>query len=91
MTDEIPKMIQQTGIGIVSSMSKMAVTEVFSAADGGAEATLTAAVCTFGSGAAMSGCVLVIFTVGAGGAAGSGKILMRAVSFFGPACVDEPG
>ena len=39
----------------------------------------------------VSGCVLVILTVGAGRAAGSGKMLMRAVSFFGPACAPEPG
>ena len=45
----------------------------------------------FVSGTVSNGCVFVIFTAGFGGADGSGKMLMRAVSFFGPACAAEPG
>jgi len=36
------------------------------------------------TGRMIRGCVLVMFTVGFGGATGFGRILMRAVSFFGP-------
>jgi hypothetical protein len=36
-----------------------------------------------------SGCVLVMFIVGAAGAVGRGKILMRAVSFLGPRFNDD--
>ena len=79
-------MIQHTGIGTTSSISRM---EAPLSADGTA-ANVTGALCTCAAGVAMSGCVFVIFTVGARGAIGSGKMLMRAVSFFGPAGVAAP-
>jgi hypothetical protein len=53
-------------------------------------ASVTGALWTFAAGTVSNGWVLAIFTVGAGGAAGSGRMLMRAVSFFGPAWVAEP-
>ena len=86
MTAEIPKIVQQIGSGTVSS----ADTEEADAA-GGAETTIGAVVCTLAARAVANGCVFVIFTVGAGRCAGSGRMLMRAVSFFGPACDAEPG
>ena len=43
-----------------------------------------------GSGTLSNGCVFAIFTAGGGGAAGSGRMVMRAVSFFGLGCA-EPG
>lgn len=81
----MPKIVQQIGSGTASSML-LAV-----AIAGFAATATTGAVWTFGSGAVINGCVFVIFTAGAGGAAGSGRILMRAVSFLGPECAEEPG
>jgi hypothetical protein len=88
VTAEIPKIVQQIGSGTASS----AELEVAAAA-GVAEITAGAVVCSFATGARAiaNGCVLVIFTVGAGRCAGLGRMLMRAVSFFGPAWVPEPG
>ncbi len=60
---------------------------VFVAADAG----ITVALRSFVAGVTISGCVFVICTAGEGRAAGLGKMLMRAVSFFGPACVRAPG
>ena len=60
-------------------------------AAGGGDAVTTGALWIFATGATISGCVFVIFTVGAGRRTGSGRMLMRAVSFFGPACEEEPG
>lgn len=80
-------MIQQTGIGTRSSISKAEA--AWAAA--GILATVTGALCTFVTGALRRGCVLVILTAGAGGATGSGKMLIRAVSFFGPDWVEDPG
>ena len=86
MTAEIPKMVQQIGSGTASK----AETEVVDAAPG-AGVTTGAVVCSFGAGAMTRGCVFVILTVGAGRCVGSGRMLIRAVSFFGPVCVAEPG
>ena len=85
MIVEIPKIVQQIGSGTASSMFPV-VGETT-----GVLVRTTGALWTFGWGAVINGCVLVIFTVGARGGAGSGKMLIRAVSFFGPLCVVEPG
>ena len=42
-------------------------------------------------GTVSSGCVLLIFTAGAAAGPGSGRMLMRAVSFFGPGWAADPG
>jgi hypothetical protein len=77
-------MVQQIGIGIFSKLSRSEPLVTGAAAIGAVVATRTGgAVRTRGSGAVMSGCVFAIFTVAVGGAAGSGKMLIRAVSFFG--------
>jgi hypothetical protein len=78
-------MVQQTAIGTASRRSRKESDEAVATGANGLATATGGALCTFGAGAVMSGCVFAIFTVGAGGAAGSGKILMRAVSFFGPA------
>ena len=52
--------------------------------------TLIGKLCTLAAGRAISGCVFVILTVGAGAAAGRGKTLIRAVSFFGPGDFETP-
>ena len=85
MTAEIPKIVQQIGSGTASRVES----EEAGAAAGAI--TTGAAVWSFAAGAVMSGCVFAIFTVGAGRCVGSGRMLMRAVSFFGPACAAEPG
>ncbi len=86
----MPKIVQHTGIGTASSRFSTSPTE-FADAAGAAYATFTGALCTFVCGTASNGCVLVIFTAGAGGAVGSGRMLMRAVSFFGLPCAPELG
>jgi hypothetical protein len=88
VTREIPKIVQQTGSGTASSMEAAAGA---SAEVAGAGAVRTGAVWIFAAGALINGCVFVIFTVGAERRTGSGRMLMRAVSFFGPACAAEPG
>ena len=85
-------MVQQTGSGTASRrliISPNDPEEVVLAA--GVFATVTGATGLFVSGVARSGCVFVIVTAGAGGGVRSGRMLMRAVSFFGPACPPEPG
>ena len=84
MTAETPKIIQQIGNGMASH-------EVAAVVGSAGAATVTGAVWTVTCGTVWSGCVFVIFTVGDGGAAGCGRMLMRAVSFFGPACAADPG
>lgn len=88
MRVEAPKIVQQIGRGTVSSIAVHEVTNGFGLDAG---ATLTGALCSFAAGTFRSGCVLVILTAAAGAAAGSGKMLIRAVSFFGPVCPPEPG
>jgi len=92
VTVETPKITQQMGSGTASSMSSIEP-EVSTGATGAVRgaATTTGALRTAGGGDAINGCVFAIFTVGAGPAVGSGKILIRAVSFFGPAWAAEPG
>ena len=51
---------------------------------GGAVLRATGALCSLVAGTVSNGWVLVIFTAGAGGTAVTGKMLIRAVSFFGP-------
>ncbi len=51
---------------------------------------MTGAPVAIGDGTASNGCVLLIFTAGAG-FGDSGRVLMRAVSFRGPVCGAEPG
>ena len=82
------KAAQMSGIGIASTPLAGA------AAGAGVTDVAGALVMTdgdgdFGAGTVSSGCVFVIFTP-AGAAAGWGRMLMRAVSFFGPGCGD-PG
>jgi hypothetical protein len=89
VTTEIPKIVQQTGSGTASSIEAVAGGSTVDGAAGGA--VTTGAAWIFAAGAVINGCVFVIFTVGAGRRAGSGRMLMRAVSFFGPACAAEPG
>jgi len=78
----MPKIVQQTGMGTASSIER--------ASAAGAVAvfvevvTITGATVGFGAGTVRSGCVFAIFTAEAGGRLGSGRMLMRAVSFFGP-------
>jgi hypothetical protein len=91
VTAEIPKIVQQTGSGTASSKSNISPMDLVERTEGVVVATVTAAVCSLVSGTVSNGWVLLIFTAGAGGATGSGRMLMRAVSFFGPACVAEPG
>lgn len=79
-------MVQQIGSGTAASMEVQAMGEGVSPS----AATVTGAAGLFAGGTGRSGCVLAIFTVGGGGA-GSGNMVMRAVSFTGPACVPEPG
>jgi hypothetical protein len=79
---ETPSNAQQSGIGIVSTIGFRSLV-----------ATVIGAFSIFRSGIVMSGCVFFICTVGAGLPGGSGRIVMRAVSFFGPGegLVEEGG
>ena len=85
MTAEIPNTAQTSGRGI-ASMPPVSI----SASGKGVGATVTGATGALASGAIISGCVFAIFA-GAAGAGRSGRMLMRAVSFLGPACAAEPG
>ena len=79
---EIPSSPQQSGRGIESSASTMLRTpEMLDVASVIGTAGAAA------SGIVINGCVFVIFTVfgRGGGWGGSGRTLMRAVSFFGSA------
>ncbi len=88
----MPKMVQQTGSGTASSKSIISPNDRPDVAPAaGALVTVTGAIGALASGVASSGCVFVIFTAGAGGGVRSGKMLMRAVSFFGPDCPPAPG
>ncbi|MEP6955555.1 MAG: hypothetical protein ABI883_01925 [Chthoniobacterales bacterium] len=91
MTAEIAKIIQAIGAGTASRRSSFDPDPA--ATDGGVLgwATTTGAERGFAGGVAMSGWVFAILTDTEGGAAGSGRMLMRAVSFFGPAWVADPG
>lgn len=100
MTAEIPKIAHAMGAGTASSDSRsepeVAAVGVTIVAPGAAAGfavagVMTGALRTFGGGAVMSGCVFAIFTAGASVATGSGRMLMRAVSFFGSACAADPG
>ena len=86
MTAENPNTAQTSGRG----MASIPVGSVPDGISGAAGATVTGATGAFISGAVTSGCVFAIFA-GAAGAGRSGRMLMRAVSFFGPACPPEPG
>lgn len=81
----MPKIVQQTGSGTASNIETLSRSEN-AGCTAGAFATVTGALVVVLSGTVSNGCVFVILT-----AAGSGRMLMRAVSFFGPACVPEPG
>ncbi len=82
----MPKTVQTSGRGIAS----IPVGSAARGTAGNEGATVTGALGAFASGAITSGCVFAIFA-GADGAGRSGTMLMRAVSFFGPACALEPG
>ena len=80
---EIPSSPQQSGRGIESTASNMLETpETVDLA-----CVIGTAAGAAASGIVINGCVFVIFTVfgRGGGWGGSGKTLMRAVSFFGSA------
>ena len=79
----MPNTAQTSGRG-------MASIAVDSSARGGVVATVNGATGGFTSGTVNNGCVFAIFA-GAEGAGRSGRMLIRAVSFFGPACALEPG
>ena len=81
----MPKTVQTSGRGIAS----MPVAPTACGTVGNEGATVTGAIGVFASGAITSGCVFAIFA-GAAGAGRSGTMLMRAVSFFGPAWAFEP-
>ena len=86
MTAETPNTAQTSGRG-------MASLPVASDATGAVEivgAKVTGATGAVAPGAIISGCVFAILA-GAAGAGRSGRMLMRAVSFFGPPCAAEPG
>jgi hypothetical protein len=51
-------------------------------------AMMTGNGCTALAGRIRSGCVFVMFMAGAGAAAGRGRMLIRAVSFFGPRWIE---
>ena len=86
MTAETPKTAQTSGRGIAS----IPVGSTARGTVGVEGATVTGAIGAFAAGAITSGCVFAIFA-GAAGGGRSGTMLMRAVSFFGPACAAEPG
>ena len=85
MTAEIPNTAQTSGRGIASIPLGSTLT-----GGSGVGAIVTGATGAFASGAMVNGCVFAIFA-GAAGAGRSGRMLMRAVSFFGPACAADPG
>ena len=85
----MPNTAQTSGRGMASMPLRSAAEASGFGAIVGA-ATVTGADGAFASGAVIKGCVFAIFA-GAAGAGRSGKMLMRAVSFFGPACAAEPG
>ena len=90
----MPQITAATGTGTYSSESRSegAGADGMAVPGGAGLIVLTAALWGFGAGAAINGCVFAIFTAGPGAAAGSGRMLMRAVSFFGPASPPpEPG
>ena len=72
----MPRSAQQSGRGIVSSGAS------------GFEVIMTGAGCPPTGGCISNGCVFVMLIVGAAEGAGFGKIVMRAVSFFGPRFTD---
>ena len=80
-----------TGVGTASSASRMEDAPADFTPAGADFVGLTGPLRGVWGGAGMSGCVFVILTGAADAAAGCGKILIRAVSFFGPACACEPG
>ena len=82
----MPNTAQTSGRGIAS----MPVTSAAAGTTGREGVVVTAATGAFISGAVISGWVFAIFA-GAAGAGRSGRMLMRAVSFFGPPCAAEPG
>ncbi len=91
MTEETAKIVQQIGSGTESSRANISPSDSCETLTSGVFATVTGTLCIFAAGVVINGCVFAIFTVAGGGAAGSGKMLIRAVSFFGPACALEPG
>ena len=68
----MPKRPQQNDFGMASNASI------------GFGAMITGAGCIPGAGRMSKGCVLVMLTGGLGAEIGLGRMLMRAVSFFGP-------
>lgn len=93
MRAEMPQIAQAIGTGTASSRSRVprAAGTTGAAGVGSAAFVIGAGTLRTLSGVDNSGCVFAIFTVAPGGAAGSGRMLMRAVSFFGPDWVPEPG
>ena len=82
MTAEIPKIVQQMGSGTESNIEVMGTGAVASFP----VATRMGALGPGGAGTVRSGWVRAILTVGvAGGGAGSGRMVIRAVSLRGPA------
>ena len=82
MSAEIPSSAQLNESGIASSeLTRL---------EAPAGMTLIGRLCTLAAGREISGCVFVILTVGVGAAAGRGKTLIRAVSFFGPGDFKTP-
>ena len=77
MTAEIPKIVQQIGRGMASKPEVVLW-------------LTTDPLSIFAAGGIINGWVFVIFTLGAGLFV-SGRMLIRAVSFFGPAAAPEPG
>ncbi len=87
MIAEMPHKIQQIGSGTRSSISSQPGDGSMSSA----VVTRTGALTAGTIGAVRSGCVFAIFTVALIGFTGSGLIVIRAVSFRGPAIAPEPG
>lgn len=87
----MPNAAHTSGIGIASRST--AVDAGVGETSGRVTEDLTGSVVTAGcaDGTISNGCVLLILTAVDAGAVGSGRMLMRAVSFFGPLCEAEPG
>jgi hypothetical protein len=80
----MPKIVQQIGKGIASNA------EAAGCVADALGATLSGALWIAVGGTMSNGCVFAIVPFGAGAVGGCGRMLIRAVSFFGPA-MPEPG
>ena len=87
MTDETPSRVQQSGIGISSTVCIRLDLGMGSGDGDPCGATVTDIVGISGAGKSMSGWVFFIWTPGFAG--GSGSTVIRAVSFFGDDDGDE--